>query len=306
MENQNITVSIERKKKLIDTEVHTFSDGMPMPAWIEVSPIESCNRRCAFCPRADRKRYPNQPLMMNRKLAQKIADELGEMKYRGTVVLSGYGEPMMHKDIFELVCIFSHVARVEMVTNGDYLSENSARRLLESGISMVSVSMYDGPEQEVLLRAMFEAAGVPAGKYMLRDRWHGPELDYGVKLTNRAGTVRVGDQPPVVQRACYYPHYSMMVDWNGDCLLCTQDWNRRVKFGNLNLNAVWEVWSSYRLSSDRMLLYDGRRIVAPCVGCNAEGTVHGQAHAEAWERYYALMGRRNRPATTRAGEGSAS
>ena len=27
---------------------------------------------------------------------------------------------------------------------------------------------------------------------------------------------------------CYYTHYSMMIDWNGDVYLCTQDWQRKV------------------------------------------------------------------------------
>ncbi|MDP2324556.1 MAG: SPASM domain-containing protein [Gammaproteobacteria bacterium] len=302
MENKTIEASLARVGKLVDDNLQLLPDGMPLFNWVEVSPVEMCNRKCVFCPKADRERFPNQPLEIGPVLIRRMTDDLAALDYKGTVVLAGYGEPMMHHSIYSLAGAFSTVARVEVVTDGDYLTVANIERLLQCGVSMILVSMYDGPEQVEGFTLMFEAARAPANKFMLRDRWYGENRNYGVKLTNRAGVVRIGNQPPVdASRPCYYPHYSMMVDWNGDCLLCTQDWNRRVKFGNLSTQSMVEVWSSPALRKYRQDLRNNRRCAAPCSGCNADGTLHGRNHAMAWEAYYATRERDGR-----RGEGSAA
>lgn len=288
MNNPTITDNIERKRRLIDESVQLLPDGMPLFNWVEVSPAEACNRRCEFCPKADRDKYPNQPLIMAPALYQKMAAELKLLDYRGIVILSGYGEPMLSKQIYGMVEAFSPVARVELVTNGDYLTANTAAALYDAGLSMFLVSLYDGPEQVQHFEKVFLAAEVPREYYVLRDRWYDANKDFGVKLTNRAGTVATGHQPPVARdHLCYYPHYAMMVDWAGDVLLCCQDWNRRIKFGNLAHQSMLEVWGGITLRRDRIRLRDGQRIVQPCNQCNADGTLHGAGHAEAWDRYYA-------------------
>jgi radical SAM protein with 4Fe4S-binding SPASM domain len=301
MENETIRVNLERKAVLIDDHFQLLPDGTPLPAWIEVSPCEMCNRRCAFCPKADHDRFPNQPLAMPPSLYRKMARELKELDYQGTIVLAGYGEPMLSRSIYDMVDVFSQVARVELVTNGDVLDEDSATRLLSgtrwrscwpkrggaAGIDVVLVSMYDGPGQVDYFNQIFHNVGAPEGTYVLRERWQGADQDFGVKLTNRAGTVTAGNQPTVPDCLCHYPAYSMMVDWNGDVLLCAQDWNRRVKAGNLASQTVLEVWDSPTLRKYRQGLAHGRKGLTPCSGCNAAGTLHGAKHAEAWQRYYA-------------------
>jgi radical SAM protein with 4Fe4S-binding SPASM domain len=287
MENQTITTNIERKRRLIDESVQLLPDGMPLFHWVEISPADSCNRQCTFCPRADKRQFPNRALTMHPALYQRMAAELGALNYGGIVILSGYGEPMLSKQIYGMVEAFSPVARVELVTDGDYLTVHTAAKLYAAGLSMFLVSLYDGPEQAQYFERIFLAAEVPRECYVLRDRWYGADKDFGVKLTNRVGMVAAGHQPPVARdHLCYYPHYAMMVDWNGDVMLCCQDWNRRVKFGNLAYQGMVEVWSSPSLRAYRTLLARGERASPPCSQCNADGTLHGGGHAEAWERYY--------------------
>jgi MoaA/NifB/PqqE/SkfB family radical SAM enzyme len=289
--NETITTNLERKSILIDEAFQLHEEGFPLPAWVEVSPVEACNRRCVFCPKSDQYNYPNQPLEMQRWLYSRVADELDDLRYQGTVVLSGYGEPMLHKHLPDMVSRFAAAARVELVTDGDMLTTDKAAVLVEAGLSLVLVSLYDGPEQVAHFQRLFAAAGVPADRYVLRERWQGIGQDFGVKLTNRAGVVEAGNQPAVPDCLCYYPAYSMMVDWNGDVMLCAQDWNRRVKAGNLYCQALVKVWDSptfrkYRVGLALGLAH-GRKGLTPCAGCNAAGVLHGARHAEAWRRYYA-------------------
>ena len=51
-------------------------------------------------------------------LIDKLANELREINYKGSVVLCGYGEPMLHKDI-NLICKkLSEVSYVEVARMG--------------------------------------------------------------------------------------------------------------------------------------------------------------------------------------------
>lgn len=282
--NEATRANLRRKAAFVDrVQMH---DGKPLPSLIELSLTELCNRSagskkaCVFCPRIDPAFFPNQNLHMSLRLAEKIADELRDLHYQGTITLCGYGEPMLHPQLLELVSLFSGM-RMEIVTNGDFLTAEKIEMLSAPRIAYFVVSMYDGPTQVEKFRKMFAEAG--CSDYLLRDRWHTEADQFGLKLTNRAGTVDIGPQEPVDQtKPCFYPSYEMLIDWNGDVLLCPQDWWRRTKFGNLGTQSLLEVWNSPALHKRRCQLIEGRRCEVPCNGCNTDGILHGFVHAEIW------------------------
>lgn len=273
--------NIQRKSVWADhVQLH---EGIPLFSWLDLSITEWCDLKCPFCSRANPSEYPNQALHMPVPLAQKIANELRELDYQGCVVLSGYGEPLMHPRVVEIVEAFSDL-HIELVTNGNALTAAKVRALLDAGISQIVVSLYVGPEQVSKMRAVFDAADCPVERYSLRDRWYGPEEDYGLKLTNRAGMVVVGNQPPVdPTRPCAYPSYAMQLDWDGTILLCPQDWKKRIKFGSVAHQPLWEVWKSKSLHKRRTKLMQDRQGLVPCEDCNVDGCLHGVHHIAAWQ-----------------------
>jgi len=274
--------NLRRKSGYIDSvQMH---QGRPLFSWLELNVTELCNRKCVFCPRHDPSFYPNQKLHLPIQLTEKISKELGELRYKGAVVLCGYGEPLLHPNFPEIVRIISKNSRVEIVTNGDELTSKNVSQLFELGASYFVVSMYDGPEQVENFQKIFSVAGLSEDYFILRDRWHSEEDAFGLKLTNRGGTIDVGNQDPVVtDRPCHYPAYSMTIDWNGDVLLCVQDWNKRIKLGNLNFQTLLEVWYSSELAKWRRRLIQGRRSKLPCSRCNTDGTLHGYNHVASWQ-----------------------
>ena len=99
----------------------------PIPSWIELSLIDVCNRSCSFCPKSDPKVAPDTYQKMSLSLIDKLCNELDEINYKGSVVLCGYGEPMLHKDINLISKKLSKVAFVEIVTNGDTLNSKKLK-----------------------------------------------------------------------------------------------------------------------------------------------------------------------------------
>lgn len=283
---KTIADNLRRVDELVEGSLRICGEGYPLFSWIEISPTDLCNRKCEFCPRPETDRSAARPVMA-KALYEKMALELEETGYGGTVMLAGYGEPLLSDNIVDMTRTFARVCNTEITTNGDPLTPRLIGELMNAGAARLILSLYDGPHQIEKFSVMFSEAGAPPEFYVLRDRWYSAEKDFGLKLTNRAGTVSAGNQPSVDQgRACYYPHYMMMVDWDGSVYLCTQDWNRREACGSLATSSLLEVWTSSVFRKYRNLLADGKRVIPPCAGCNADGKIHGENHARAWGMFY--------------------
>lgn len=293
--------NLRRKSNYVD-HVQLDTDGKPLFSWIDLSLTELCNRSggtknaCVFCPRIDPNFYPNQKLHMDLGLIRKIAEEADQLQYKGVFVLCGFGEPLLHPQIVDVVAALKMTDlpasspalenkpwRVEIVTNGDALDAKLIRELDTAGCDYYVVSMYDGPHQTQQFIDVFAEAG--CHDYLLRDRWHKEEDGFGLKLTNRAGTVGVGQQDAIdTAHPCHYLTYQLTVDWNGDVLLCVQDWNKKVKLGNLHAQTMHEIWRSTPMHKRRIKLLKGRS-ESPCNGCNTDGTLHGYNHVKAWQGF---------------------
>lgn len=280
--NESTKKNLDRKSQYVDNV--QLLNGKPLFSWIDINLTELCSRKCIFCPRVDDSKYPNQHLHMSEALIKKIADELENIEYKGSIVFAGFGEPMMHPEFIKLLSYFKEI-RLEVVTNGDFLNIKNIKAMVENGIKTICVSMYDGPEQVDKFKNMFKDAGISDEYYLLRDRWHTKEDEFGLKLTNRAGMVDVGIQDAVdINKACFYPHYSMTLDWNGDVLLCVQDWNKKVKLGNIYSQSLLEVWFGKTINKFRKTLGNCSRSLSPCINCNADGTLHGFNHIKYWKK----------------------
>jgi radical SAM protein with 4Fe4S-binding SPASM domain len=276
--------NIKRKDFLIEESFNVCNCcGLPLPSWIEISPIDFCTRRCIFCPKGTNKAPNQRHLVMHPKLISKIALDLSDLKFQGTVMLAGYGEPMVSPYIMEIIQELSAVCRVELTTNGDLLTEKNMIQMNKKGLSSIIVSVYEGPEQFKKIEELFKNSEIDRNAFILRDRWYDSSKDFGIKLTNRAGTITIGNQPVINKSAsCFYPHYSMTIDWNGDVLLCPQEWHRQIKCGNLAFDSIHDVWTGPVYNKYRKSLYEGSRKFFPCSDCNCAGTVHGRTHAEKW------------------------
>jgi len=277
--------NIERKQPSINDVV--VMNGVPLFSFIELNINEICNRVCAFCPRSEPDVYPNQNIHMDLEIAETISKQLQEINFKGIVNISGTGEPLLTKYIVDIVKLFgSKGIHVEIVTNGDVLTKKNGKALIKdlykAGLCQFVVSMYDGPEQIEYFTNLFSDCGIENSLYTLRDRWYDESEEYGLLYTNRAGYIK-NSLKKFKDSPCYYPHYSMYIDWNGDVLLCCQDmYNRTAKFGNVKEKSMLEIWTDPRLIEYRNKLANGDRSLSPCNGCNANGKIFGQNHANMW------------------------
>lgn len=287
--------NIERKKPSINSVV--MHGDIPLFSFIELNINEICNRVCPFCPRSNPEQYPNQNIHMSVELAKNIAEQLADINFTGIVNISGTGEPLLTKHVVDIVKQFGDKGiHIEIVTNGDMLVSKKGSKLIKdlysAGLCQFVVSMYDGPEQIDEFNTLFASCDIDKGSYSLRDRWYDESEDYGLLYTNRAGNIGFEHLSDISKQklmksgksACFYTHYSMMIDWNGDALLCCQDmYNRTVNFGNVKDKSLVDIWTDAKLTEFRNKLKNGDRSLSPCSNCNANGQVFGVNHANKWK-----------------------
>ena len=281
---KTLLANLERKRPLIDS-VYLTGKG-PIPSFIDLNTGEYCNRKCEFCPRYDSNIYPNQYLFMSLSLAERMVNDLSSIGFKGIINICGYGEPLAHPEICDIVRILSKIAHVEIVTNGDLIKLDLVQNLFASGLSQLSISAYDGPHQIAKYSKLMSDAKISNHLFHIRNRWFSKEEGYGLKLTNRAGLLSHENSILDVNRPCNYPHYSLSIDWNGDVLLCVQDWHKKITFGSIFKESIESIWFSKKMKNYRKKLIKGRANAGlPCTACDADGLVYGELHSEAWRNY---------------------
>jgi radical SAM protein with 4Fe4S-binding SPASM domain len=281
---------IPRKSALINKSISLYKDIL-LPSVVEVNESGICNRSCSFCPKSDPS-YPNVKNFISDNLIDKLTSELGALDYKGIFVFSGFCEPLLDVNIYNLINIASRNmpnAKVEVVTNGDPLNLKNMIKLFESGLSTLIVSAYDGPEQLEHFNKMAMDAGIKKEKVFIRPRYLPEDQDFGITLNNRSGMMSEASYKidtltePLIKR-CNYPFYSFFMDYNGDVLLCSHDWGKKMIVGNVNKNSFIEIWDGEKFNYARNKLAKKDRHLKPCNLCDVNGTIMGNEHVKIWEK----------------------
>jgi radical SAM protein with 4Fe4S-binding SPASM domain len=288
--------NIKRKREVLDTHLEAHHERLDCPplSLVEFNLTGLCNRTCEFCPRVDPTVFPNVDEEITLELYEKILEDLRAVRFDGTILFSAFGEPLLHHRVEDLLRATRErcpQARVEIVTNGDTLTAAKIVALFEAGLTVLAISMYDGPEQIETFSTMRREAGIDESNVILRKRYLPAEEHYGITLSNRAGTltmealgIRALDEP--LTRPCHYPFYQFLVDHDGKVLLCPHDWGKQLVLGDLNEKSVADIWNSLLLKRTRLGLAEGDRDFSPCRECDVDGTRMGKSHFVDWLEYY--------------------
>ena len=249
----------------------------PIPNVVELNTGPTCNRKCSFCPRAEGWSEPGDYFEI--ALANKIAQELYKINFCGLVQFTGYGEPLQHPNIFDLIEVFSRKKiQVELTTNGDFLKRDIARQLSKSGLAFLRVSLYDNPRQVKKFKQILD--GISFDQVKLIERWDADLFD---TKTNRAGYLHDSNEVDIdhTVRPCNYPFYHMLINHTGEVYLCPQDWSLKYSLGNVKESSIMDIWLSEEYQNYRAILATNRGI-EPCLSCDADGLVYGNQSRLSW------------------------
>jgi len=112
---------------------------------IYIEPTSRCNFSCRTC---IRNAWGETQGAMSAETFEHILSALKELKTQPSVFFGGFGEPLTHPQIVNMLRETAKLAsRVELITNGTLLSAELARELIEAGLDTLWVSL-DGATAE--------------------------------------------------------------------------------------------------------------------------------------------------------------
>ena len=290
MKKKFIDSNIKNKSKTVEDNIqlHMFNgQELPLPTEIEISESGTCNRTCSFCPRSAANFIDKKEFITN-KLHEKLCIELKELNYKGTIRYSGFVEPMLDKNIFNLINMVRNYlpeSNIEMVTNGDPLNLKRLKKLFESGLNKILISAYDGKEESDKLEDLCIQANLNEKQYIVRHRYYSEDQDFGITLSNRSGLMadaefKIDALKEPLKKPCYIPSYTFFLDYQGDVLMCPHDWGKKVILGDLNKEKLKDIWFSKRFMGIRKMLNKSNRNFKPCNVCDVDGTFMGEKNSK--------------------------
>ena len=244
--------------------------------YVELNPTELCNRKCYFCPRAHG--YPNRNLHMTPEVAEQAFAQTA--KYTNRVTITGKGEPLLAKYLYEILELsIKYKTRYTMATNGDTLDDHidEINKIWDlskphdtEGWPKMQLNCYDGIDQMEERKKKY--AGLN-GIHITADRTDTYENTLHRlsknQLHNRAGYLP-WTNVEALSKPCYVLFWKTFIEYNGDVILCCNDWTVPPKsFGNILVEGFETIWEN-NLHKIRMGLTkkNGRSKFNSCIECD--------------------------------------
>lgn len=116
---------------------------LDMPLSVQIEPTGNCNFRCVYCYHSLEKEKQRPAINLSMDLYRKFIQDSKSFprKYK-SLTFCGGGEPLLNKDIFEMIKLANGVAdETVILTNGSLLSSQIIDKLVESKLSILRVSL---------------------------------------------------------------------------------------------------------------------------------------------------------------------
>ena len=276
------------------------------PFVLMVDPSSSCNLRCLFCPTGDTsliqstKRFQGY---MELDVYKKIISDLDQFEGKiKTLRLYKEGDPLVNPNLVEFIEIAkrsSKIERIDTTTNAIILNKNISKRLINSGIDQINISINGVSSQQYKKLTKVEVNFdrlVDQIAYLhsisgnceiyikaIRENLSEEEQVLFYKIFSEISD-RIfleGIQPnwpkfnftyvkpkyitghygqPLEEReVCPYIFYIMVINSDGSVSACVQDWPHELIVGDIKSESVKNIWSGEKLKSLQKLHLRGRR-----------------------------------------------
>lgn len=224
------------RSKLINIELR--KNDIFQTIGIETS--SECNRKCSYCPNSNIGRPQG---IMAESLFYKIIDELSNIKYSGTISPGFYNEVLLdHRMLDFTKYIREKVPKSKIIfyTNGDFLSYELLHKFINAGVNIFRIAEHSKQPGQIIQNTL--------AKVRLDGRFIEKHIDY-VKfyghselLMNRGGLVNRVENTNI-SPWCDYVNTYMNIDWQGNVVLCCNDYLSSYVLGDVNNESLIDIWN---------------------------------------------------------------
>jgi len=249
---------------------------------VQIQTVAACNLSCPFCP-ANRSQAlyggvgPHVTVSMADDVFERIVEQLGALRFAGTVQLFLMNEPTLDPKLAERVARVRAACprcTIRVSTNGVLLDQAGTQALFDAGLDELAVNDYSG-DGRVIAKLGGWALRTGAGWLAAQDRDVTEPYDpLGYRLYNRSGHSERASHPTRPSGFCDRPFRFLYIGYTGEAVLCCSDWDFEEVLGDVREQTLEAIWSGDRYRRVRERLRAGSREEGLCSRCDFSGVSH--------------------------------
>lgn len=279
-----------------------------LPNFIELETSTLCNRRCNWCPNSIYQRSRRQK-NINIKLFNKIINELSALTFKGQISLHNYNEPLLDNKLFYYINKIRKKipeAHIIIFTNGDYLDQAVLKKLADSGVKTLFISVHDAianKNYKKIINRLNRKLNLKKELANISDRL-GMKfstrfksmrvvyyISYPTMLTSRGGIIKEYSKKTRTNKFCYLPFSSCAIDFEGNFKICCEVYpaskvhKKNGIIGNSQKNKFLELWLSDSFNSFRKDILRGINKNILCSYCPGYNFNIDGRKMEEWKKF---------------------
>lgn len=280
-----------------------YKNRIKRPYTIKIEFTRGCNFSCKFCPIDVLKMYSKYKMFMPYTTCRIIAQQIKSVNPDGRIELTMRGEPTLNPDMLANLNTLRETLpniQISMFTNGAvfFKNPNMIVNIIDSGVNILNIDCYNNTydrfyaianeivknENDIELKDFrtFSAYKRHRNGNKLRVINLVPDIQEGEvdvrQIHNNAGNVNpeyLKNLPGYVkhklpmERRCARPFHELVVTYDGEVLICCQDWQAQNVLGNIFDNTLEELWwGKEHWKILRSLYKKDRGSMIPCNVCD--------------------------------------
>lgn len=249
---------------------------------VEFENITTCNRRCSYCPNSiyDRGLIKNKKIM-NETLFKKIVDELASFNFDGRVSPVFFGEPLLDERLTVWTAYMRKKlpnATIIIHSNGDFLTLGLHDNLVKSGVDLFVITEHGENMSYNIKELLKNFHEVKYKDDYMHDKAYAPirqskatilyrDIKKKNNLYNRGGLLENMLPIKVKKPICELPSSILLIDYQGNVILCCNDYFSKIKFGNIKNESILNIWNKKEFKKIRNELKKGNFRLDMCKKC---------------------------------------
>lgn len=276
-----------------------------LPYYYIIEPTNICNFRCSICPNSLLE-YQAASGMMSLGLFKCILNQISENAK--VIQLYWMGEPLLNENIFWMIqeCKRRTKAKIIISTNGSLLSPEVSKRLVDSGLDEIIISVDACESQDIYgkirvggdikaLNSNIQSLILNRGnmsvvlqfidmyinrteKEKFLNKWKlfdcKMEISCLYTWANQIPSLNLASDnlSPVLNKKripCADLWNKMAIHWDGNISACCFDYANKLVIGNCTNTSLEDIWNSSFANKLRKQHLQGKFLLKPCSYCDA-------------------------------------
>ena len=235
---------------------------------VAIETLTACNLRCSYCPNSvyDRGLVKNNEYM-DINLFYKIIDELADIGWVGEIQPHSYGEPLLDERL-PLLCKYIKEklpgSIIAIFSNGELLNVKNYKNLINNGVDRFVVTQHLKNESQGTLDVL-----------TYREEYGKNNVDFEYKklkhINSRGGLIDVNHGE--LRQECNYPDHHIGISYDGEIMICCNDYLNEVKVGNVSDEKIIDIWNKSIYVDIRNNVRSGNFELNICQNCT-DGKVY--------------------------------